>query len=238
MDWTKIISLGTQAMDMGSLLAGAFGGKSAEEQMAEAEGHNAQYAADTQAYLKQLEIEGMQRAAAFNSMMAEQDAQAIEMFGATQAEAARKMGRRAVSSQTAAFAAAGVDVGTGSPLEVYGNTFYESERQATNEEYNAATTAKRIRLEAEFGQAQVQEAARLAQFQTYYQQTGARLKSVGAMNLAKMRGSAGIMDAFSAVLKSAPSLIKETKSLLSPGSDTSSGSPSTIDSVYDLDKDY
>ena len=75
------------------------------------------------------------------------DARGLEKIGEIEAEQARKRGRRLAGRQRAQYAKAGVDVALGTPLEVLGETAFETELDALRRKWGYDEAADRRKRE-------------------------------------------------------------------------------------------
>lgn len=89
------------------------------------------------------------RFAEFQAAQAEADAQAERELGQVRAGQVRKSGVRQVSEARAGFASAGVDVGTGTPLTVYGDITQDAEAAALQEILFGERKGARLEQEAQ-----------------------------------------------------------------------------------------
>lgn len=132
----------------------------------------------------------------FSARMAELQAKDSERRGALAAQAIRSQGRRVVGAQRAALAAQGVDVSTGSAVDVQADTAYQAEADAQQTISNAWRESWGIRTQAQEGLF----AGRMAE--VGYQSKAAATALTGGLRLA-----GGIRDAtmdYAAGVKSKP----------------------------------
>ncbi len=86
---------------------------------------------DSLVLISQLASSGAQAGAGFSARSgARRDARTLRDIGRISAEDVRRSGARVVGAQLAAFGAAGVDPGSGTPLEVMRATTEETELEA------------------------------------------------------------------------------------------------------------
>lgn len=84
---------------------------------------------------------------------ANSEANQLDKIGQVEAEDKRREIRRLLASQTVAFAAAGVDVNSGTPLDVLGDSLAEGELAALRARFARHSAANAIKLEGSQAQA-------------------------------------------------------------------------------------
>jgi len=88
-------------------------------------------------------------AAKYNAELARQQAETIEKVGELEKEKLERRKRQILGQQRAAYAQAGVRVGSGSPLEVMADTAAQIELDIAAQEYNTRIGISRARTKAE-----------------------------------------------------------------------------------------
>ena len=100
--------------------------------------------------ISQLASAGVQVGAGFSARSgARSDARTLRDIGRISAEDVRRSGARVKGAQLAAFGAAGVDPGSGTPLEVLRNTAEEVELEALREKFKFDSAAHQLRREGD-----------------------------------------------------------------------------------------
>jgi hypothetical protein len=94
------------------------------------------------------EGQAQQKAFEYNAAINEQEAQAIETRTATEEEQKRRDYARLMGSQRAGYAAAGVDLSSGTPLDVLTEQAYQAEKDIINTRYTGAVEATSKRNQA------------------------------------------------------------------------------------------
>lgn len=84
----------------------------------------------------------------YDAAVAEENARLATLDGAMRESAIRREGRQIDGEMIAAMGASGVQLGTGSALEVLRESAYNNELDALTERYNAAAEARGYRLDA------------------------------------------------------------------------------------------
>lgn len=124
-----------------------------------------------------------QQAANYNAMLAEREGREAKQVAASEAREARRRGRRLISSQTAAYGAAGLDI-SGSALEVLADTAEITELDALNiERAGSAEEARAI------GRANAERfAGKQARTASYFGAASSILSGASQIGAAKVQG--------------------------------------------------
>lgn len=114
------VALANALMGVGTAVSAV---SSYQQGKAQAAAYNAQAAADDQ-----------------NAKIAAKQAEQAAASGASEERATRQRGAAVAGAQRAAYSASGLDIGAGSPLDVLGDTMYQTELDALNVRRDSANT--------------------------------------------------------------------------------------------------